>query len=380
MKSVYIITGGILVMIAVVLLAPKKKTSTIAEEKPSSQLDEIDAFILKEYGDDLSPADKECIAEQLALEKAEMRKYGRILTPDERSERWWREQDEAEERAAWTEFYAERKDWIDNFPFQPRYHQNMIFDPENIAHSDAKYRAYREERQKEREEAEDRYDRKTHEIWSMGDEMTTDEKHEAARKLWQEVEESGKHDPEIMAERRVIDRHKRLAGFYAQDYRYLPEFEQAYRIFEEEGAGDNPIRIANTMLALEGYFVTRRQANQHGLDELHPFQTRTEIPPQKQGRITIDPQINPPDKKTYRRRITWKEELESEYSCIAGNMMSQRNLIPGEENITREQAYRIRERLVAEIPADGFTGNTFLVGMMNPKDEDMVPGQSLLAE
>ena len=61
-------------------------------------------------------------------------------------------------------------------------------------------------------------------------------------------------------------------------------------------------------------------------------------------------------------------------------MMSQSNLIPGEENISREQAERIRDRLVAEILPDGFTGNTFLVGMADPKDEDMVPGQSLLAE
>ena len=50
MKSVYIIAGGILVMMGVVLLAPQNKTSTIAEEKTSSQLDELDAYILKEYG------------------------------------------------------------------------------------------------------------------------------------------------------------------------------------------------------------------------------------------------------------------------------------------------------------------------------------------
>lgn len=129
MKSVYIIAGGILVMVAVVLLAPKNKTATIAEEKASSQLDEMDAYILKKYGsvlEKLSPEDKECIAEQLVRDKAEMRKYGRVLTPDERSAQWWKEQDEAEEKAAWAEFYAERKDWIDNFPFQPRYLQDIV--------------------------------------------------------------------------------------------------------------------------------------------------------------------------------------------------------------------------------------------------------------
>ena len=107
-------------------------------------------------------------------------------------------------------------------------------------------------------------------------------------------------------------RHKMLAGFYEQHYRYLPEFEQAYRIFKEEGAGDNPVRIADTMTALENYFVNSRQANQHGLDELHPYQTRW------------DPKTN------QRQRITWKEELESDFRCIAGNMDYKPYLLPGE--------------------------------------------------
>ena len=55
-------------------------------------------------------------------------------------------------------------------------------------------------------------------------------------------------------------------------------------------------------------------------------------------------------------------------------------LLPGEKPLTEEQINRIRDRLIAEIPPDGFTGQTFLFGLMDPKDEDMVPGQSLLAE
>lgn len=144
MRSFYIIAGGILVMAAVVFLAPKKKSNT--EDKASIPHDEIDAHILKEYGADLSPEDKECIADQLARDKAEMRKYGRLLTDEERSAQWWQAQDEAEERAAWAEFYAEREEWIDNFPFQPRYHQNIVYDPENnTAHSTEKFHAYRKE-------------------------------------------------------------------------------------------------------------------------------------------------------------------------------------------------------------------------------------------
>ena len=142
----YIIAGGVLVMIAVVFLAPKKQNNT--EEKASSTLDEIDAHILKEFGPDLSPEEIEKVRQEitehlLALEKAEMRKYGRLLTEEERATQRWQAQDEAEKRAAAAKLYEERKEWIDNFPFQPRYHQDILYDPENIAHSDEKFHAYR---------------------------------------------------------------------------------------------------------------------------------------------------------------------------------------------------------------------------------------------
>ena len=377
----YIIAGGILVVIAVVFLAPKKKKATIAEEKTAISLDEIDAIILKEYGADLTPENKEivreAIAEELARDKAEMRKYGRLLTDEERSEQWWREQDEAEEKAAYAQLYEERKDWIDNFPFRPGYHADIVFDPENnIAHSPEKMQAYRKELEKKVKEAKARYDAKDEECWKYQNDPELRYKlREERHNLWIAMEEARKLDPEIKEQQRILYRHKQLAGFYAQEYRYRPEFEQAYRIFEEEGAGDNPLRIANTMIPLESYKV----ASQHDPEELHPFQTRIERQPHQHSQLT-NPQNRRPDRKTYRRRITWGEELETAYGCIIGNMMSQRNLIPGEENISREKADQIAKRLVEEIPADGFTGNTFLVGLADPKDHELVPGQSLLVE
>ena len=369
MKSVYIITGGILVMIAVVFIAPQKNTDTIAEEKADSQLDEIDAYILKEYGPvlgKLSPEEKELgrqiITDRLAREKAEMRKYGRLLTADERSEQWWREQDEASERAAYAKLYEERKEWIDNFPFRRGYHPNIVYDPEtNIAHSTEKFHAYQKELERNADEAMDKYDAEVDKLWARTD-LTREEKEKADYELFRAVELADQKyhegDPEIMEQRRIIKRHKRLAGFYEQHYRYAPEFEQAYRIFEEEGAGDNPIRIANTMVALESYFV----ASKHDPNKLHPT---SEI-------------WN--DKIQDWKQPTWGEKMENSYECIAGNMMSQRNLLLGEENISREQVDKIRDRLIAEIPPDGFTGNTFLFGLADPKDHELVPGQSLLVE
>lgn len=62
-------------------------------------------------------------------------------------------------------------------------------------------------------------------------------------------------------------RHKQLAGFYTQHYCYYPEFEQAYRIVEEEGAGNNPLIIADSFNTLEDYKV----ASQHDPDKLHQY-------------------------------------------------------------------------------------------------------------
>lgn len=203
MKILYIIAGGILVMIAVVFLAPQKKNNT--EEKASIPLDEIDAAILEQFGADLTPEEKEWdrqnVADQLALEKSEMRKYGCIPTPDERSAQWRKEQDEAEERAAWAEFYAESKEWIDNFLFQPRYHQDIVFAPENnIAQSDAKFHTYRKELEKKSDDLWHSISDREDEIWARTD-LPIEEKHDEEEKLFRAVEQADEAiqnpDPEI---------------------------------------------------------------------------------------------------------------------------------------------------------------------------------------
>ena len=360
----YIIAGGILVMVAVVLLAPQKK-ATIAEEKASGQLDEIDAYILKEYGpilEKLSPEEKELgrqeIADHLAREKAELKKYGRVLTDEERYQLEWQAEVKAHEKAEFAKLYAEQKDWIDNFPFRPGYHPDIVFDPENnIAHSTEKFRAYRKELERKGGELWHKRGEKTQEIWARTD-LSLEEKHAADDKLWQEMEAAREPDPEIMAERRIIMRHKRLAGFYKQHYRYLPEFEQAYRIFEEEGAGDNPVQIADTISSLEMY----KEASKHDPKELHQYFE------------------GPMEGKKGNHAYTNQQFLDRSFHWIVNTITDEYNFLPSETPTSREQAERIAKRLVEEIPADGFTGNTFFFGLADPKDEDMVPGQSLLAE
>ena len=171
----------------------------------------------------MKPEEKELvhqdIANQLALGKAEMRKNGRLLTADERSTQWWLEQDEAAKRASYAALYAEQKDWIDNFPFQPRYHQNLAYDPDNVAHSDKKFHAYQKELERKSGELWHERGEKSREIWARTD-LSLEEKHAADDKLYREIEAARELDPEIMAERLIIERHKRLAGFYKQHYRF----------------------------------------------------------------------------------------------------------------------------------------------------------------
>ena len=350
MRSVYIITGGILAVIAVVFLTQNSKNGandSVQQAETNSQEPQNERWRHPEV---------------VALEKTEMRKYGRILTPDERSEQWWREQDEAEERAAYAQLYEERKEWIDNFPFRRGYHPDIVYDPENnIAHSTEKFYAYQKELEKKADDAFETYEAKTEELWARTD-LTPEEKHAEDERLFRAVELADEAiqnpDPEIMAERRVIMRHKRLAGFYEQNYRYLPEFEQAYRIFEEEGAGDNPVQIADTMASLEMY----KEASKHDPEELHQYFE------------------GPMEGKEGNHPYTNQQFLDRAFHWIVNTIADEYNFLPGETPTSREQAERIAKRLVEEIPADGFTGQTFLFGLMDPKDEDMVPGQSLLAE
>ena len=268
MKSVYIIARGILVMAAIVFLAPQETTNT--EEEASISLNKIDAIILKEYRTDLTPGNEEIIrqkiVERLAKEKTEMRKYGRLPTAHERATQWWKKQDAAADRAAYAKLCAERKDWIDNFLFQPRYHQNLVFDPEsNTAHSTEKFQVYREGLEKKSGKLWHGMKTKYWEIWAR-DDLSLEEKHKEEDNIRQEVKNARKPDPEITEQRRLLNRHKQLADFYEQQYPYLPEFGQAYRIFEEEGARENPIQIADTMVALESYKV----ASKHYPNQPHP--------------------------------------------------------------------------------------------------------------
>ena len=97
-------------------------------------------------------------------------------------------------------------------------------------------------------------------------------------------------------------------------------------------------------------------------NKLHPFQTRWDL------------------KTEQNRRITWGELIEEDFRIVRNCVRSEWVAAPGEESPSVELAKRIRDRLVAEIPSDNFTGSLFLFDMADPKDDKMQPGRSLLTE
>lgn len=92
------------------------------------------------------------------------------------------------------------------------------------------------------------------------------------------------------------------------------------------------------------------------------------------------PQNRRPDRRLQRQRTTWEELVEEDFRIVRNYVRSEWVAVPGEERPSVELAERIRDRLIAEIPPDGFTGNKFLFGLVDPKDHEIVSGQSLLVE
>ncbi len=136
------------------------------------------------------------------------------------------------------------------------------------------------------------------------------------------VEEAGKPDSEIMEQWRILINPNLPQGFYNIQYPYLPEFGQAYRIFEEEGARENPIQIANTIVALESYKV----ASKHDPNQPHRH---------FKGSI---------EGKRGNHLYTNKQFLERIFHWLVNTITFEGNLMPGKTLLSPEQANRKGKR------------------------------------
>ena len=244
--------------------------------------------------------------------------------------------DEAEK--AWWE---SRQDWVDRFPFEPTHHPEIKFDP--TAYQPGKASEWPKEKDKA--------------YWDM---------------------------------KRRAEHHSLLKGFYNSWVPYTEEFEQLHDIVQEElGEVENTVALAVTFRTLAKY----HKAAQRDPDSVYrenvevippdpePANTTVEVdlgpdfqnlPLEKQKKILAElshayteemmARNNPPYEV---RDVTWAEETELLKECLLGPLEDLK--IRG-EGITEDQALAIRDRLIDEIPAEGFLELPEVVFSPNGKD------------
>ena len=240
--------------------------------------------------------------------------------------------DEAEK--AWWE---SRQDWVERFPFKPTPHPEITYDPDA-------FRASREMRD-------------------------------------------------------LARNHSLLKMFYESWVPYTKEFEQMHDIVQEElGEVGSTVALAVTFRTLAKY----HKAAQRDPDSVYRENVRVEmpkpepvntmvalgpefysLPKEKQIQISnelIDAQIEAMrannTQKYEVRDVTWAERTERLATLVIGPLVNQRT---GWEGIPKEQAIAIRDRLINEIPSEGFLELPEVIWAYNGKYMgELKPGDPLL--
>ena len=243
---------------------------------------------------------------------------------------------EAEKKAE-KEWWESRQDWIDRFPFEPTHHPEIaydpsIYDPSNLPPREERDEAYRQHRD-------------------------------------------------------LVKNHSFLRKFYESRLPYTEEFEQMYDIITEEvGEFDNIFDIGRTFNSLKYYHqarakdpdaIYRRNAQVYQpqpppqpppsiLDGLTPQQLAAYKALPGSVRREMTAEIRASRSKEMRKRIkafqasqryqtmdiTWGEQAEQEKDGIIGALMVDDN--EDHPRMPEELAMRIQERLLNEIPSEGF--------------------------
>ena len=247
------------------------------------------------------------------------------------------------------EWWASRQDWIDRFPFEPTHHPEIAFDP---------------------------------------------------------------HDPSEKM-RVMVNNHSFLRSFYESKLRYTKEFEQLYDIVQEEVGeekADNPIILGKVFTTLRGYHHAKSQVPE-AIYRKNARVYRPQLPPKPPDMLAG---LTPEQLAAYRalpgevRRemtrelrasqseeyvgqlraynrtpqyqtvdITWGEEAESRKRIIIGTLFD--HLHPGQPWMSQQQARAIRERLLNEIPAEGFSKMPEVpFAYVDRYERELKPGDPLL--
>lgn len=291
-------------------------------------------------------------------------------TPRERELRREEAERLAKEKAE-KEWWESRQEWVERFPFEPTYHPEITFDPAVYDPNGG---------------AEWPEERKDKAYWEMVDR---------------------------------VENHSALRYFYENRLRYTEEFEQLYDIVKEiagEEKADNPLTLGKVFNSLKRY----HQAKAQDPEAIYRQNARVAIRPQPmpeppnmlagltpqqlaaykalpgEARREMTAELRYNQRREYTKKlqayyaqprsevrdITWGEEAESQKRMISGSLGygGQPGQRGGQPWIQEEQAEAIRERLLNEIPAEGFLkmGNAILNASVHRYELELQPGDPLL--
>lgn len=330
-----VVATGVVVAMLVSVFAPPKKIAEEETVEPQTDSAEAEitppegyvAYYLDENGNKVWLTREELDAELAAADEYERQEAERIA------------KEKAKEQAE-KEWWESRQEWIDRFPFEPTHHPEIAYDPE----------AYDPRKVGEWPEAE-----KDDAYWKMEE---------------------------------LVGNHSFLRNFYESRLPYTEEFEQFYDIIHEElgEKADNTILLGWTFDHLKRY----HQAMTKDPEEIRWKNVqRTIRPPMPELLPSMLESLTPEQFAVYRalpgearremtkelrhsrdqemlRRIqnyhnsfktvtvdvTWSEEAQSMKDGMLAELLNRDDF--GEPWIPMDQARALVERLVNEIPADGF--------------------------
>ena len=326
-----VVALAVIVAMLVTVFSPPQPSQKQAEEVTAEQ--EITPVDPVEYGKILERWQENFEAARMQREANEA--WANLIQAEKDAERAAQEEVERAEK----EWWESRQDWVERFPFEPTYHQEIKYVP-------------------------DVYD-----------------------------------DAQRRQMRRLVKNHGFLRHFYASYLPYTEEFEQMYNIIEEEfGETDNTIALGWTFNTLKKY----HQATQRDPEEVYRENARVEIPntpnpaieeftlgeefynlPEKaqQEYLSVLQKAYEANRNPFRyevRDVTWGEEVENLKECILGPLTNPKEVgyLEMEESVARA----IQERLLNEIPADGFLemGEKERLCYVSTYESELKPGDPLL--
>ena len=326
-----VIIGGIAAMLVSVFSPQNPIVEEIAEqppeevelppEEPTQPENDYVAYYLDDEGNKVFLT-AEDIAESEAYDEEFKRQEAERIAKEQAEKEWW----------------ESRQDWIDRFPFEPTHHPEIAYDPE----------AYDPSNLPPREERDEAY----------------------------------------RQHRDLVHNHGFLRKFYESRLPYTEEFEQMYDIITEEVGekAENTVMMGWAFDVLKDYHqarandpdaIYRKNAQVYQpqpspqpppsiLDGLTPQQLAAYKALPGAVRREMTAELRASRSKEMRKRIkdfhasqryqtvdiTWGEQAEHKKDAIIGSLM--RHVQPDQPWLSREQATKIQERLLNEIPGEGF--------------------------